>query len=179
METKRCKYCHDELPLTKEYFYFSKGKFDNRCKICRHILYLLNSDKKKETSRERYKKNREIILTQCSVYYESNREEILERKKKYTKRNKEKKRIYRLEKKFNITETELQNILDSQRGCCEICGDSLLYPDSVRSYAVDHNHETGEVRGLLCGNCNTALGLIKEDKRIAYSLIKYIEKYNV
>jgi len=49
---------------------------------------------------------------------------------------------------------------------------------SDKTLVVDHNHSTGEARGLLCSNCNTALGLIKEDKQILHNLTTYIDKYN-
>lgn len=179
MNTRVCEYCREDLPETTEYFYLSKGKFDNRCKECRHILYLLNSDSKKISAKERYKRKRELILTQATLHYEQNREQILEYKKKTWSRNKEKKRVYRLEKKFLVSEQTLRDIMDSQKGCCDICGITLVSPESIRSFAVDHDHATGDVRGLLCNNCNTAIGLFLDNIEILKSAIKYLDKNNV
>lgn len=44
--------------------------------------------------------------------------------------------------------------------------------------SVDHNHSTGEVRGLLCANCNAALGLIDDNKSILSDLIDYLNMYD-
>jgi hypothetical protein len=57
--------------------------------------------------------------------------------------------------------TEYQRLFLLQKGCCAICGisaDQLGY-----NLHVDHNHITGQVRGLLCKNCNHGLGLMKAD----------------
>ena len=58
---------------------------------------------------------------------------------------------------------------------CEVCG----LPHGEEAYTrlhLDHNHETGVWRGLLCGNCNTALGLLKEDPERIRALIDYINR---
>jgi len=55
-----------------------------------------------------------------------------------------------------VTEEQLVNFLNEQQGCCPICGQDFGLLD--RAYNVDHNHETGKVRGLLCPDCNTKLG---------------------
>ena len=56
-------------------------------------------------------------------------------------------------------------------GCCEICKEQLP------SLCVDHNHATGEIRGLLCTTCNLALEHLKESHKIMNNAIKYIKKY--
>lgn len=55
---------------------------------------------------------------------------------------------------------------------CPVC-------DNERPLVVDHNHRTGEVRGPLCSNCNTALGLLGEDPRTIRSLLAYAEAHGV
>ena len=47
------------------------------------------------------------------------------------------------------------------------------------SLAVDHNHKTGRVRGLLCGNCNTSLGGFKDNPALLNKAIRYIEESEV
>lgn len=64
-----------------------------------------------------------------------------------------------------------QEMISNQGGLCAIC----LQPGKL---VVDHNHSTKNVRELLCNNCNTALGLLKENKTIANNLIKYLEKHS-
>lgn len=55
---------------------------------------------------------------------------------------------------------------------CESCGGHTV------KMAVDHCHTSGRVRGLLCGNCNTALGLLKEDSVRITALLSYIAEWN-
>lgn len=54
-------------------------------------------------------------------------------------------------------------------GKCEIC-------DSTENLAIDHNHETGELRGYLCGKCNSALGLLKDDPDILLRAVEYLQR---
>ena len=60
-------------------------------------------------------------------------------------------------KKFNITEEEYIDHMNSQKGCCAICKESI---DVVH---IDHNHKTGKVRGLLCRGCNSGIGHLKDN----------------
>lgn len=75
---------------------------------------------------------------------------------------------YQRLRNMNITREELIVLTNT----CEVCG-----TESERAH-LDHNHENGVVRGVLCHQCNIALGMIKENKIIAENLIKYIEKYS-
>lgn len=64
-----------------------------------------------------------------------------------------------LSRKYGITEPEYLALLASQGNACAIC---CTQPNGQR-LAVDHDHTTGKVRGLLCGHCNKALGLFGDD----------------
>jgi hypothetical protein len=63
-----------------------------------------------------------------------------------------------------------------QNYVCAVCLKFEL-SEQHGTLAVDHNHITGKNRGLLCGNCNKALGLLREDPSIIKSLLKYLDKY--
>lgn len=56
----------------------------------------------------------------------------------------------------NFTQEDYDKLLATQNGVCAIC----IKPPKTRALAVDHDHNTGVVRGLLCGKCNTGLGLL-------------------
>jgi len=74
--------------------------------------------------------------------------------------------------KFNTTEEHMKELLTITS--CEICGNK-----STRTYlAVDHDHKTGKIRGMLCDHCNTALGKFKDDINIMKQAIKYLERSN-
>lgn len=57
---------------------------------------------------------------------------------------------------------------------CEICGKTEK--DNGKRLAVDHNHETGMIRGMLCNNCNLGIGYLKDNIDLLKSAIKYLKK---
>lgn len=87
-------------------------------------------------------------------------------------------RVYvnNLKFKYNISEQEVRDLMDSQSGCCAICGNSLPIAglDSTHSFAIDHCHETGVVRGLLCYSCNVALGHLRDSYEIVRRAADYL-----
>ena len=85
-----------------------------------------------------------------------------------------------LVRNFGITLDTYNEMKDAQGGVCAICKqpETLSHKGTLRSLAVDHNHKTGEVRGLLCGRCNRAIGSFKEDTEIMQSAVAYIENFD-
>lgn len=81
-----------------------------------------------------------------------------------------------LKRKYNITLNKLNEMKEIQNHKCAICGTSN---PKGKGLHVDHDHITGVVRELLCGNCNTSIGKLKYDLDILKSAIKYIEKHNI
>lgn len=77
-----------------------------------------------------------------------------------------------LKKKYGIFIFQYEAILQIQNGVCAICKESCA---TGMRLAVDHDHATGKVRALLCKNCNTALGLFREDVAIMFRAIEYLE----
>jgi hypothetical protein len=75
-------------------------------------------------------------------------------------------------RRYGLTVEEYKVLLAAQEGICAICGGP---PTGMgKSYHVDHDHETGVVRGLLCSNCNTALGLLGDDPARLAVAINYL-----
>lgn len=84
-------------------------------------------------------------------------------------------RRYQLRKKFGIQLEEYEALLARQTGKCAIC---RRPPDEVRagkSLAVDHDHESGKIRGLLCDPCNLALGCFQDNLDLFRSAIDLTE----
>ena len=84
------------------------------------------------------------------------------------------KRNHHLEKKFGMTQADFESMLSEQGGVCAICSTELK---DKRGYSphIDHCHSTGVVRGILCLNCNTGLGLFKDDIETMKFAILYLE----
>lgn len=73
-------------------------------------------------------------------------------------------RAWKLKTRFGLDPEDYEEMLEKQDGRCAICG-SL--PDG-QHLSVDHNHETGDVRGLLCQPCNLALGHLERHLSSAF-----------
>jgi hypothetical protein len=79
-------------------------------------------------------------------------------------------------KNYKMTAAEFNDMWLSQNGKCEICEVDLMPRGRQNnSVAVDHNHENGAVRGLLCQACNRAIGLFKDNPKVLQSAAKYLE----
>lgn len=81
-------------------------------------------------------------------------------------------------RKYKITFEDYMAKLLEQQGKCAICGRPIdqLKIEHKRGLCVDHNHETNKFRGLLCGTCNSGLGLFQESLRILRAAVAYMER---
>lgn len=86
------------------------------------------------------------------------------------------KKKYRLLKEYNLTTEDYISLYKKQEGKCAICAKS--FSDIKNAPHVDHCHETGKVRGLLCSKCNPALGLFNDDCVVILNAAKYIARFN-
>ena len=85
--------------------------------------------------------------------------------------------ISQRESTYGVSKEWFDSILKAQGGVCAIC----TSPDTGlkgKAFAVDHNHKTNRVRGLLCSKCNTALGSFKDSVELLKSAIAYLEKHD-
>jgi hypothetical protein len=143
METKVCRKCHLEKPVT-EFGIADKarGYLKAQCRAC-------------ESARVR-------------AYYASNgeyREKSIAKSKRWAKENPrtpEQQRVAMLRQKYDLTTEQYETLRDTQGNKCRLCGSE----DVGRAHGkwhrghwmIDHCHEDGRVRGLLCHDCNTQLG---------------------
>ena len=72
-----------------------------------------------------------------------------------------------------ITPEQLVDRYERQEGCCAICKTEIQLVES----AIDHNHDTGEFRGILCKQCNRALGMFKDSSAILRNAVEYLEAF--
>lgn len=80
-------------------------------------------------------------------------------------------------KKFGVTPEQFEAMLAAQDFKCAVCGTND--PGMNRDWCVDHNHTSGDVRGLLCNGCNKGLGHFKENIEALHGAISYLRKYSV
>lgn len=106
------------------------------------------------------------------------REKLLNEKRVYHKLYPEVKRAGHLKHKYNMTLEEYNSKLNSQNGCCAICGANNPQNNQHKHLYVDHNHTTGKVRGLLCHPCNTTIGASLEDLERLSKAIEYLKAHN-
>ena len=83
-----------------------------------------------------------------------------------------------LKKRFGITLKDYEKMLKEQNGVCAICGEEETVLDhrtkEPRSLAVDHDHQTDEIRGLLCTNCNRGIGHFQDNIDLLAKAISYL-----
>ena len=78
--------------------------------------------------------------------------------------------------KYNFPQELYDERLNSQGGVCAICGTDT--PGGRGQFHADHNHQTNQPRGVLCHNCNVALGNFKDNSELLQKAIEYLNKYS-
>jgi hypothetical protein len=89
-----------------------------------------------------------------------------------------------LKRTFGITIDQYNALLETQNGGCAIChnpdpGRSTRGNEMRQFFCVDHDHSTGRLRGLLCGNCNTGLGHFRDSPELLAAAIDYLKHVTV
>lgn len=81
-----------------------------------------------------------------------------------------------LMRKYGLSNEDYEKMLYLHASSCGICGSKD--PKGKRKYfCIDHNHETGKIRGLLCQHCNTALGCFQDKQDVLQKAINYLRLY--
>ena len=147
---KRCRGCQQDLPLDA----FARSSRDGRQSSCRDCKRAYN-----EINRE------SIRLREAEAY---------QRRKAAAGQTPSRRlpaKSY-LERTYGITDDQFCRMVVDQRGLCAICH---LEP-SERGLVVDHDHDTGRVRGLLCDRCNRALGGFRDNPVLVERALDYLER---
>jgi len=141
------------------------------CKVC---------EEEKDITKYEWAADRPNPRTTCNACRSKNREFTptqLKRKKEYQKEwfkeNKTRLKFYYAERTYGLLPEHYKEMLASQNNSCAICNISF----TERKEHVDHDHTTGAVRALLCGNCNTGLGMFGEDIAALQNAVKYLENF--
>ena len=160
---KKCSKCGEWKVLSE----FNRGKryvnnMRGQCKACKKVY-----------STKQYIEHREKLLARSNKYGIEHREERRAYAVKYHAEHPTKNRVHDLVK-YNMNLKDYDKLFAAQNGICVICGN----PPNGRNLCVDHNHITGEVRGLLCRNCNSALGLFGDSLDILVTAAEYLRVHN-
>lgn len=147
---KHCNKCNTTKPTSD--FHRDSTARDGLCGHCK--------DCKKRNTRKWYGDNRE-------------RQQEYERKRRQDDPDRDRRMNYR--KKYGITLERYDEMLAAQGGVCAICAQPEQRKETA-NLAVDHCHATGEVRGLLCSNCNRAIGLLADDPERLRSAAEYLTR---
>lgn len=136
-----------------------------------------NPEPFRRRSREYAKRHPEQKRTQRKRHYQRHRNEILDRASEKRQSNPRPYRLYyleyRLRKKYGMTVEQYAALLETQGFKCVICRDSLIASD--RSPCIDHCHQGGHVRSVLCTRCNSAIAMLRHSARIARAAVSYLE----
>lgn len=77
-------------------------------------------------------------------------------------------------KTYGITREQYEAMLTEQGGLCAIC---RQVPTNSKGFAVDHDHDTGKVRGLLCGTCNSGIAHLQDNPQLLEEAAAYLRRY--
>jgi len=169
---KTCTKCGEEKPLAEFHRRkVSKDGFSYRCKAC-------NS----RSGRRNYDANRERYLKQSKAWAEGNQEKRREYSRKWESKNRfacilSRSRVAAKKRGHEPCNATVEELAAAYTGKCHACGVPEI--ECTLKLAMDHNHATGEFRGFLCGNCNTALGLLADSPGRALALAEYAERSTV
>lgn len=98
-----------------------------------------------------------------------------ERQKGYRNRHRQRyrdaNRKARLKTTYGISPTDVSDMISDQNGCCAICNTDA---PGAKGFHIDHNHETGKIRGLLCGFCNSGLGFFRDNPKLMRRAATYV-----
>lgn len=117
---------------------------------------------------KRAKDNKRSACSSCHKQWKLDNVDYI---KQYYINNKDKYKFNSIKKRYGLNENQYHKMFNDQLGLCAICK-----LEASKPLHIDHCHKTGQIRGLLCVNCNVALGLLKEDKNIIKSVLTYLDK---
>jgi hypothetical protein len=119
-------------------------------------------------------KTAELKRRQARAYYRKHKhqwKEYKNRQRANPQRYKALRRKWHLWEAFGLREDDFNALLKKQSDRCAICGASF----NERVPTVDHDHSTEKVRGLLCGKCNSGLGMFGDNKELLSATLAYLD----
>lgn len=162
-EKKVCKNCNKEKYNNQ--FHKRSNRPDGLHIRCKDCFRLIDQPKRLQYVKRYAEKNREKIRKSALNKYRKSQQNTNEHKELIFKRN--------LKKLYGLSLEQYNSLLKQQKGLCKIC---RRVNTNGRRLSVDHNHITRKVRGLLCGPCNVAIGMLQDSPSRLQTVIKYLEQ---
>lgn len=153
--------------------------------IAKRLWISENRERAREINRNWTERNPDYNKEACKSRYYADVEKSRANQRTYQRINRDKlladKRARNLKKNYGISMGDFEKMFVSQQGLCAVCRkpEKGKTPNGhIRRLSMDHWHDGDKsLRELLCGNCNTALGLVKENPETLRSLLAYLEKH--
>lgn len=145
----KCRKCYQKQK-DQEKYYKDPAKAMQKVKEWQDA----HPERVKEVKRESYHRHREELLAKGKIYRDANKDEIGERVRARYAANKEEFKYKRIAQVYGLGKEEYLEMVKDQDSACAIC-------KVETTLVIDHDHKTGKVRQLLCGDCNTTLGFIE------------------
>jgi hypothetical protein len=138
--------------------------FCDGCREARRAWYWATRERRLETRRVYYRKNADHFRMQALEWQTSLQGRAW--KKEYQ-------RWYALKRNYGLSREDYLRLMDGQHGACAICSRRF----SRVPIQVDHDHDSGDVRALLCPRCNTLLGLAGDNAALFEKAIRYLTRF--
>jgi len=123
-----------------------------------------------------------MIVKICKIHGELTEKDAWYVKSQNTYRCRQCRRDFKRKEKYFIDDDSFKAMLKNQKGLCAICKKKESYfvkiTNRTRELSVDHCHKTNKIRGLLCTQCNIALGKFQDSIENLYSAIEYLKLHN-
>lgn len=133
-----------------------------------------NVERRREYGRSYYQRNREKMLAQRASERGRNKERIEAAGREYRATNRVALRAKQRCRTYEIAVGDFEAMVAAQGGKCAACHDAL--PTDTRHQHIDHCHVTGKIRGVLCRDCNLALGNARDSVARLAALIDYLKR---
>jgi hypothetical protein len=171
---KKCSKC-GEVKGLEEFDRKKRGKLGrrSRCKQCRKEDRIANREAISKRNKEYREKHRERLNAYRRRWGAENREWI----RNYDEAHRDEKKERQLLRNYGITLEQYKEMLIAQGGICAFCGKTP--EENGQNLTVDHCHETGKVRWLLCYLCNLAIGNFQENVEAMRKAADMLEKFKV
>lgn len=105
--------------------------------------------------------------------WKANRDRYLEKKREYERANRDKRALNFIKRTYNVSKEAAVELFVKRQQSCEVCYRKWI--PGEKALSIDHDHKTGQIRGILCHKCNTALGNVGDSEEILQRLIQYLK----